>query len=409
MLRTGLSADSPISPRFLLPLLAAATAGALPACSGRSVSAEEPDAETGVLCNLRCVWHIGPIDGAALFAMERRGTRELIGLAEESFYRVTEDGEPVLLPITLDEDSSAAVHPLGGAVGVHRRGSDRYDIHAPDGSLRISVPLEPAPEGQYDEVSMAADDEHLIVHRVILDLEHYLPMELRIVDHAGNLLASFTDQDQMNGSLRVGRDPTSYYLSRYPSTLYRRRISDGSEIWRIDGTISSRVSDSGDDAVTESFIDGAAAVANYSGGVLLGDPLTTGSAVWNVAISGTGRYSAANTQSDLFVFERGLHILSMTPGCKYIPVLSVSDQGDAVFSCHDESANSKVILTAPDGACVAETGTGIDDGGWSPWPEFVFDDETFFVRYVNGLALLTITGRDPSRALCPPVDELCDP
>lgn len=377
------------------------------------------DAGAPIACNLRCLYRLPyPETGGLSGYAERVGTTELFVLWDDLPARITADGalEALPIPVPFDEYNNDYVmvraHPLGDRVGWVALDGETFEVHDLDGTHAASVPLPDASEYGSLWPAFAADDGRVLFEEWYVDLESSSFRGLTVVDYAGNAVSSL--EEDADGfwldSVITTRDPDRVYQTYgengadgWVSGLLSRSLDDCGELFRIPGAREWALGDNGRHVFA---LMGDDALRWFEDGVAEGDAVPTTGAVWNLAVSPSGRFAAASEESLVLVDEGALVFRSALPD-HYVLTLDVTDRGDVLLGVASEESDGRVLLLDSDGALLAEVGTGIDDNAWRPWVERVFSQDHFFVRDWQAISLLEIVGRDPAATCGVSLSELC--
>jgi hypothetical protein len=187
---------------------------------------------------------------------------------------------------------------------------------------------------------------------------------------------------------RVSADGSRFFLASV--TEIRALTATGLEVYQVPfAPRDYEVSQNGSRLIGIS-LQARDTVAHYDEAIELGtDDL--GGVVWDVAVSPSGIYSAATTKTSVHVFQDGVLQSSVDLPFRFTVTLDVSDQGHVLVGGQDGDFLGKVLLLSEHGTVLGEVAGPVDDNGWRPWGQFVFDSETFFVKHKEGLGLYAIT------------------
>lgn len=117
--------------------------------------------------------------------------------------------------------------------------------------------------------------------------------------------------------------------------------------------------------------------------------------VWNLAISKSGRFSAATTQTRLYVFSDGQLVASARLPAAYINTLDVSDRGEVLAGTQDAKGEAAVGLYDAHGGLLWSTGVGRDRAAYRPGVRFAPGGERFVVIDSRGLTAYAVSRSQP--------------
>jgi hypothetical protein len=403
------------------PTVRAALLASLCAASCQETSPIDYGSDAGapVACNLRCLYRVPyPEEGGLSGYTERVGTTDLLVLWDGLPARITEDGalEALPLPVPYDSDNQSYAtvftHPLGDRVGWFALGDSTFEIYDLDGTHAASVPLPDVSEYGSLWPAFAADDGRMIFEDWVIDLESSTFKGLTVVDYAGSALSSFVEEEDgfWLDSVKTTRDPDRVYQQYrenggdvWVAGLLARSLGDCAELFRIPDAREWAI---GDDGRHVFALMGDDTLRWFEDGAAEGDAVPTTGAVWNMAVSPSGRFAAASEERVALVDEGAL-VFQIDRPDYYVLTLDVTDRGDVLLGVASEESDGRVLFLDSDGALLGEVGTGIDDNAWHPWVERVFSQDRFFVRDKEALSLLEIAGRDPEATCGVSLSELC--
>jgi len=210
----------------------------------------------------------------------------------------------------------------------------------------------------------------------VLEREEVRVVEsVRILRPDGSAVADFPAP-----GLQISRLYEDRILYTLPGSLHARRL-DGSELWSLEIEVQK----------LESAADRTILVPRYVPGRvihLLGSRQTSETRVdglvWNLAVARGGRFSAATTQTALYVFENGDLRAEVRLPVAYANSLDVSDRGEALVGGQGAEGQGQVFLYDGRGAALWREEVAVDRDAYRPGVRFAPGGDGFVVLERRG-------------------------
>ncbi len=206
----------------------------------------------------------------------------------------------------------------------------------------------------------------------------------RIIDATGVLQSEFASDGL------AGLEITSERMVYLTTDEIVVMNMEGTELWRASQRVESF--DTSEDASKLIVEDGAdtTRVVHFDGDTPSND-VSLGEAVWNVAISPDGAYSAATTKNAVHIFHDGVLHISKTLPVAFTASLDVSNHGEVTVGGKNADSTSHLFLLNRHGMIIWEEETGIVDRyGWRPDISFQNDGEAISSRTKIGIDFFNI-------------------
>jgi hypothetical protein len=206
----------------------------------------------------------------------------------------------------------------------------------------------------------------------------------RIIDSAGILQVEFTS-DGLAG-LKITSEKMVY---RTPDEIVVLSLQ-GTELWRMTQSVESfSTSESAANIIVEDGND-TTSVLHFNGATLSHE-VSLGEAVWDVAVSPDGHYSAATTKDAVHIFHNGELQISKSLPVAFTSSLDVSNNGEVAVGAKNADYSTHLFLLNKHGMILWEEQTGIIDRyGWRPEVTFQNNGETISARTKNGIDFFMI-------------------
>ncbi len=206
----------------------------------------------------------------------------------------------------------------------------------------------------------------------------------RIVDSTGILQYEFTSDGlaplEITSENIVYLTPDEIVVLSLQGVELRRMTQKVESLDTSDNAAKIIVED-GSDTTRVVHFDGAASIHEVS----------LGEAVWDVAISPDGIYSAATTKNAVHIFHEGELQISTPLPVAFTASLDVSNHGEVTVGAKNADGSTHLFLLNNYGMILWEEETGIVDRyGWRPDVAFQNDGEAISVRTRNGIDFFLI-------------------
>ncbi|MDD5307549.1 MAG: hypothetical protein PHU25_09550 [Deltaproteobacteria bacterium] len=205
-----------------------------------------------------------------------------------------------------------------------------------------------------------------------------------IIDADGNVQSSFSAEGLRGLNITSAR---MIYLTRDDIVVLNLQ---GDELWRVPQRAESF--DASEQATKLIVEDGqdTTRVLHFHG-ALQAHAVSLGGAVWNVAMSPDGVYSAATTEQAVHIFHDGELRVSKSLPVTYAVSVDVSNLGEVVVGGQNADATPHLFLLDRNGKILWEDqGTNVDRYGWRPEVRFQTGGEAITARTKSGIGFYQI-------------------
>jgi hypothetical protein len=168
---------------------------------------------------------------------------------------------------------------------------------------------------------------------------------------------------------------------------------DGTELWRLPMALRDfEVGLSGDRLIGVRTSGGSVVThVHLTTGAVAGDvPLPH--ALWQLSVATGGRYSAAATKTDLFLFDEGMLVRQVPTGLAYVTFSDVNHQGLLVFGGAQASGETLLGMLDSTGGLAWSLPGASDQRGYRPYVAFKPGSSDFVAVRLEGLTTYTVTG-----------------
>ena len=343
---------------------------------------------TGATCETPVRIAVGPAIAAPaehpFHAVAAGRAGRALAAAGNAVYALAE-GPPVRVLFAAPPDAQVELDPSGSRFGVHTRG--RFDVYNRTGALELSLPSNP---GEYFRL-WPERNRVLVAVPASSSPEHPRIRALRIVDGAGQR-AGEIPVEGVDVS-RVVRDSIFYAQSEQLVKL----SAEGTEMWRAPARLSRfEVSEDGSLVLGIRSAPNTHALVHYSGqGVELGTEPTP-DALWNLAVSPRGEYSAGTSKTRVWLFHRGALVRRLELPVRYLVSAAVSDHGHILLGAQDDEHVGRAYLYDQWGNPLWDGIFGEETQAYRPDVHFLPDGSGYLVRGKERIELFSIVqGRLP--------------
>jgi hypothetical protein len=193
-------------------------------------------------------------------------------------------------------------------------------------------------------------------------------------------------------SLRLARVTPAYLVYTTDNELVRV-THDGVETWRVPLALHTyKVSANGEQLI--GVLDGGGSrivhVSLATGTV--SNPVGLASALWNLAAAPGGQYTAATTQTAVYVFYQGELASVYDLPVAYANSMDVSDQGRVVIGGQRSDFVTMLIVIGFGASNSWTQARGRDNDGYRPFVRFFPDGSGFAASERSGLVAFSFTG-----------------
>lgn len=361
--------------------LALVLAGAL---AGRAASAQSGNAASGIQVERQ--W--GPLrsgDGAVFLEAVPRADGSALVATGNSVFRIEPEG--TVAP--LGSGDQALLNPDGETFALVRAG----DLTLYEASV-AGVSARPAELGKlphldpFQIVKLIPGGKLLYAPRVRVREETPWVESARILRPDLTPVADFPAQNLEISRFAAGSGSIVY---TQPHALTARRL-DGGALWRAEVDVFDLETAAERTILVPRYVKGI--VAHYLRGERIGSQAVEG-VVWNLAISPSGRASAATTRDVLYLFRDGRLTGQVSLRVAYANSLAVSDRGEALVGGQSDQGVARLLLFDSLGKPLWSEEGGVDRNGYRPAVRFAPDGERFVVIEKRGLSAYRIERGQP--------------
>ena len=129
---------------------------------------------------------------------------------------------------------------------------------------------------------------------------------------------------------------------------------------------------------------------DLSQGTMLGNEHSLPGAMWNLAVSPSGTFSAATTKDKVLIFAGGAFVRQVDIPAKWVVSIAISDSGDVIVGAQDALHGAKVFVLSGErrGSAVIERGTEHD--GVRPHVAFFPNGQRFFTNETSAFSVYSL-------------------
>ncbi len=331
---------------------------------------------------VRKAW--GPVrapEGGVFVEIAPRADGGLLAATGNQVSSIDSDGRMALLggKDRGDRVDRAVLDPAGRAFGLREQGS--FQVFDPRDGRRGSLPAPPV-----SIFKLVPGGALVYAPRVELRREEEWVEAVRFVRPDGTVAAEFPASGLE--SSRLLPDRIVYSL---PDSLEARGL-DGGELWRARLQVHKFESARNRTILVPRQVPGQ--VIHLEKGQRLTEERVEG-IVWNLAIAPGSRFSAATTQTILYLFQDGRNAATVRLPVTYANSLDVSDRGEALVGGQGRQGDAQLFLYAADGTLLWRGQAGADRNGWRPAVRFSPGGDRFLVLESQGITAYDIVRSQP--------------
>ncbi|MDJ0765064.1 MAG: hypothetical protein QNJ97_18930 [Myxococcota bacterium] len=183
--------------------------------------------------------------------------------------------------------------------------------------------------------------------------------------------------------IRANRTRFSHASNEHITVATNRAVSrfamDGTTAWRFSIHAHKLAVAANADYTEIVPTSNARTIIHLSNGKAIGQHSFSGP-LWNIAVSPNGLYSAATTQTQLYLFLQGMLIQTIDLSVAYAVSLAVNDKGDTVVGGQTASHHGRVLLYDVNGSKNRAHELERDDHAFSPAVKFFNGGARYFFQ-----------------------------
>ncbi len=319
-------------------------------------------------------WGPAPVaapGGRPFEALGRRADGTVLAATGNGVFSVGPAGVIALL----QAGDRAVVNPTGETFGLHV--GDDFRIYDHQG---VSLgTITGVTRSRFFRLIPGGD--RLLVYTLRVALHTATVEGIRLQRADGTLVSEFTTP-----GLRISRFDAGDLVYATPNQLLRRRL-DGTLVWAADVSLHRFEVAAGRIIAVPQHVPGR--LLHLHNGVRTHESLVDGP-LWNLAVSPSGEYSAATTQTTLYVFREGAPTAVVALEVAYANTLDVSDRGEILVGAQAAGGQGRILLYHYQGTRLWEEDLGSEPNAYRPAVSFAADGNRFFVIEAGGLAAYDI-------------------
>lgn len=316
-----------------------------------------------------------PEKGAVAVDVAPRDDGSLLAASGNAVFAIDKDGHAT----ALGSGERAVLDPAGRAFGLWQR--DAFHVFDANGERLGTLP---AP--LLSTFKFAPGGKLVYAPRVTVRREFGVVESVRLVRPDGSKVADFPA-----AALQISRLFDNRIVYTLPDALVARAF-DGQELWSAKLPVH-KFEASGDRAiVVRRYVPGE--VLHLDRGQRLATAKVEG-VVWNLAISPDGRFSAATTQTQLYVFRDGQPTATLRLPLAYANALDVSNRGEALVGGQGAKGEAMVLLYDAQGTLLWRGEAGQDRAAYRPGVRFAPGGERFLVIEQRGVSAYDVQRSQP--------------
>jgi len=325
------------------------------------------------------LWHADTTP-SGIFAHVRPilGTRKIIVDAGPTVYKIDALGTKSLI-FNEGTERKPKMHPMGNIFGVYKPGI--FSVYDEDGTILSSFPSH-----EYYFFRFIPRSDRILGYHLLWMIEDFgIVDRIDIMAYDGSIFNSINFN---NLSISVASMNGNFLFISTDTELIKFNL-DGTEQWRLPVQLKNyKVSENGDKLIGVSYQD-SKTIFHYEENVLL-NSTTLEEPIWDISISPDGIYSIATTSNKVHIFVDASFRKSVTLPLRWTVTADISNVGEIVVSGQSEDHQGHVLLISNWGNLLWEIETCIDGNGWRPYVEYIFDDDTFYIKTRDGISLFSI-------------------
>ncbi|HEX7185628.1 MAG TPA: calcium-binding protein [Thermoanaerobaculia bacterium] len=270
----------------------------------------------------------------------------------------------------------AVLNPGGDTFGILQ--GSTFRIFDASGALLGSLPL----EGAFSYFKLVPGGNLVFAPRVqTLGQEKSRVTSVRIQRPDASIVADFPAP-----GLEISRLLTDRIVYTLPSALIARRL-DGTVLWSAAIDVHKLESAADRTILVPRYVPGR--VVHLLGATQTSTANVDG-VVWNLAIAPGGRYSAATTQTALYVFRDGELTAEVRLPAAYANSLDISDRGEVLVGSQGQEGEGRVFLYHWQGNLLWEDAAATDRDAYRPAVRFAPGGDRFLLVEQRGLTAYDI-------------------